>query len=141
MSSNYGLELSVSVVSRGPISGAYAPSGSELQVATDSALECLEWSECDENGEPLDSLGLYFSDDARDAIRSEISSLLMLANDDLHGLEYSQIGHDFILTRNGHGAGFWDRGLGEQGERLAEWAKSFGSVSAYVSDSGQLEIE
>lgn len=119
----------------------YAPSGSELQLATDSALECLEWSETDENGEPLDSLGLFFGNEARAAIRSELSSFFILANDELHGLGYSAIGHDFILTRNGHGSGFWDRGLGEQGERLSDWARSFGSVSAFVSDSGELGIQ
>ncbi len=38
-------------------------------------------------------------------------------------------GHDFLLTRNGHGAGFWDRGLGEVGDRLSEAAKVYGSQS------------
>jgi len=119
----------------------YAPSGSELLLATSAALECLEWSEVDEYGEPLDSLGLYFSENARAEIRTDLQGFMEIANDDLHGLDYSQIGHDFILTRNGHGAGFWDIGLGARGERLSEWARSFGSVSAYVSDSGILEVQ
>jgi hypothetical protein len=29
-------------------------------------------------------------------------------------------GHDYWLTRNGHGVGFWDRGLGEVGDKLSE---------------------
>jgi hypothetical protein len=29
-------------------------------------------------------------------------------------------GHDFWLTRNGHGAGYWDRGLGEIGNNLTK---------------------
>jgi hypothetical protein len=37
----------------------------------------------------------------------------------------SQGGHDFWLTRNGHGAGFWDRGAGEVGDRLTDAAKTF----------------
>lgn len=41
-----------------------------------------------------------------------------------------QIGHDFWLTRNGHGAGFWDRGLGDVGNRLTAACKPYGS--AYV---------
>lgn len=36
-------------------------------------------------------------------------------------------GHDFWLTRSGHGAGFWDRGLGELGERLTKASKAYGS--------------
>jgi hypothetical protein len=43
-----------------------------------------------------------------------------------------QVGHDFILTRNGHGAGFWDRGLGELGKWLTGMAKPFGSQNAYA---------
>jgi hypothetical protein len=45
-----------------------------------------------------------------------------------------QAGHDFWLTRNGHGAGFWDRhGLdGPVGEALRASAKAFGEVSLYA---------
>ena len=42
-----------------------------------------------------------------------------------------QFGHDFWLTRNGHGAGFWDRGLGALGSELSEAARSFGTVDVY----------
>jgi hypothetical protein len=45
-----------------------------------------------------------------------------------------QAGADFWLTRNGHGAGFWDRGLGELGERLTEAAKASGSSDLYIGD-------
>lgn len=37
-----------------------------------------------------------------------------------------QLGHDFLLSRNGHGAGFWDRGLSHLGEWLHEEAKTHG---------------
>jgi hypothetical protein len=40
-------------------------------------------------------------------------------------------GHDFALTRNGHGAGFWDRGLGELGDRLTKAAHAYGASSAW----------
>lgn len=36
-----------------------------------------------------------------------------------------QIGHDFALTRAGHGAGFWDRGAGEIGDVLTDIAEMF----------------
>jgi hypothetical protein len=38
-------------------------------------------------------------------------------------------GHDFYLTREGHGAGFWDRGLGELGDYLTKIAKWSGAAS------------
>lgn len=38
-------------------------------------------------------------------------------------------GHDFWLTRNGHGAGFWDRGMpGTLGRELSDAAKTHGGV-------------
>lgn len=44
-----------------------------------------------------------------------------------------QIGHDFLLTRNDHGAGFWDRGdLYLDGDRLTEIAKTFGEINFYA---------
>lgn len=52
-------------------------------------------------------------------------------------------GHDFWLTRNGHGAGFWDRAAledGELGERLSEAARKFGAADAYEGDDGKLYV-
>lgn len=43
-------------------------------------------------------------------------------------------GHDFALTRNGHGAGFWDRGLGEVGDKLTDLARSYGECSWILED-------
>ena len=41
-------------------------------------------------------------------------------------------GHDFALTRNGHGTGFWDRGLGEMGDMLSNECKTYGTHSVIV---------
>src|SRR5215213_9921810 len=51
---------------------------------------------------------------------------------------YSQAGHDFWLTRNRHGAGFWDRGLGDLSNRLSDASKVYGEVDLYVGDDGQI---
>jgi hypothetical protein len=48
------------------------------------------------------------------------------------GLE--QAGHDFWLTRNGHGAGFWDRGKGALGDKLSKIAEAYGSVDTLIAD-------
>lgn len=47
-------------------------------------------------------------------------------------------GHDFWLTRNGHGAGFWDRDLGELGDRLTSAANKFGEANLYIGDDGKV---
>ncbi len=36
----------------------------------------------------------------------------------------AQHGHDLWLTRNGHGAGFWDRGYGEVGDKVSNIARA-----------------
>jgi len=41
----------------------------------------------------------------------------------------SQAGHDLALTRNGHGAGFWDHGAGEPGEVLTDAANAMGQYN------------
>lgn len=48
-------------------------------------------------------------------------------------------GHDFWLTRNGHGAGYWDRGLGT-GDALTEAAHTFGECWPYVGDDGMVHV-
>lgn len=51
----------------------------------------------------------------------------------------SQAGHDFWLTRNGHGAGFWDGDWPEpHGEALCGVAESFPDVSLYVGGDGKI---
>lgn len=48
-------------------------------------------------------------------------------------------GHDFWLTRNGHGSGFWDGDWSEpEATRYTEAAKSFGEYSLYVGDDGRI---
>jgi hypothetical protein len=47
-------------------------------------------------------------------------------------MEPHQAGHDFWLTRERHGGGFWDRGLGAGGDRLAEAAKAYGDPGLSV---------
>jgi len=46
--------------------------------------------------------------------------------------------HDFWLTRNGHGAGFWDGDYPKElGNKLTEAAHSFGSCDIYIGDDGK----
>lgn len=50
---------------------------------------------------------------------------------DLVGLDEREAGADFWTSRNGHDAGFCERGLGARGERLHVAAKAFGEICFY----------
>lgn len=45
-----------------------------------------------------------------------------------------QAGHDFYLTRNHHGSGFWDGDWEEFGEQLSAASKKFGEFNLYVDE-------
>lgn len=103
-------------------------------------LECALWSSTDDNGEPLDDN--YFITDLAPATRQQMEedcdSFLAYCEEagiSHDGWSFEQLGHDFWLSRNGHGAGFWDRGL-PNGRALHDAAKTFGSFELYVGDDG-----
>jgi hypothetical protein len=70
------------------------------------------------------------------AFTESCHAYLVAANE--QGRDDKQLGHDFYLTRNGHGAGFWDRGLGKLGDELTAMADPFGSYELYIGDDGKL---
>ena len=48
-------------------------------------------------------------------------------------------GHDFWLTRNGHGAGFWDGDWKEPAaSKLDAASHAFGEVDLYIGDDGKV---
>lgn len=49
-------------------------------------------------------------------------------------------GHDFWLTRNHHGAGFWDRDLGPIGDALTDAAHEYGETEMYRGDDGLIYV-
>ena len=69
-------------------------------------------------------------DDCRDFQAMEgVPTMLMECGDHKAGV-------DFWLTRNGHGAGFWDGDWPEHGDKLTELSKPYGEVCLYVGDDG-----
>lgn len=93
-------------------------------------LECALWASIGDDGESLD--GFYTPDDLDPAslarIRQDCEGFIEAQRELLRGLEPEQCGHDFWLTRNGHGAGFWDRGLGLVGRMLTDACKPYGET-------------
>lgn len=111
-------------------------------------LECALWSSTDNSddsgGESLDD-NYSIEDIAEESIaklkkdcdnfREECAELLGQAGDS------EQNGHDFWLTRNGHGAGFWDRGYGEAGKLLTAACKPYGEVYLYIGDDNKIHCD
>jgi len=56
----------------------------------------------------------------------------------LDGYPVTRAGHDFWLTRNGHGAGFWENDYGSetQNEILTNACHELGEVNLYLGDDG-----
>jgi hypothetical protein len=102
------------------------------------------WSSTDDNGDPLDD-HCDIDDVHPDSVASahedieDFVSLLEREGIDYPGSE-EQFGHDFWLTRNHHGAGFWDRGLGKLGDDLTKWAHAAGGSDAYIGDDARVHL-
>jgi hypothetical protein len=107
-------------------------------------VECALWSSNDEStpagGEPFDQN--YGPDDIAPetlaSMRADCDSFADAEAADLAGMNDGQAGHDFWLTRNGHGAGFWDRGLGALGDRLTQACRPYGGCDLYLGDDGKI---
>jgi hypothetical protein len=104
-------------------------------------LECCAWAESGDEQSPLSRYAPEFSLDAQ-AVALERCTSFLHDNPDvaLSGLTAEQVGHDLWLTSQGHGSGFWDRGLGELGQRLSKRAK-LEHCEAYIGDSGLVELQ
>lgn len=107
----------------------------------DAYLEAALWSECDGDGEPLHGVdeGDIAPASRADAV-DDCLDFIAANRQDLDGLDPAQAGHDFLLTRNGHGAGFWDRGLGDKGDRLTDASHEYGETTFYVGDDGLIHV-
>lgn len=98
------------------------------------------WAETGADGEPLDAN--HDTDDfAPEAIaraESDCARFRELAGDAIAGRE-DQAAHDLWLTRNGHGAGFWDGDWPEPASTvLTDAAHAMGECYAYVGDDGRV---
>lgn len=99
--------------------------------------------ECVEHGNPAPLDERYGTENitvtALDSIRADCQAFATDNAVDLLEWDAGQAGHDFCLTRNGHGTGFWDRGKGAPGERLTEACRPYGESDLYPDD-GRLYV-
>jgi len=130
----------------------------DFQEFFDGYVETALWSSHDESdesgGEPMDAN--YTVEDIADeclaTMRQDCQKFFdahydlvenEIANETFrHGPDYgpwAHVGHDFWLTRNHHGAGFWDGDYSDDaGEILTEASEAFGEVDLYIGDDGQI---
>jgi hypothetical protein len=91
--------------------GLVGPDGEQVGYVAVAELSDADREECES--------------DCEDFVEDQASTLCaVLANQ-----SPSHAGHNFFLTRNRHGAGFWDNGLGEAGDMLTKASHAYGEVS------------
>jgi hypothetical protein len=110
------------------------------------------WSTTDDSDDGLQLEDNYdigdLSPETETKLRETLNDFFLLAAAEIAQCEQSHttIAHDFWLTQNDHGAGFWDGDydyetkLGGEGDKLGqaltEHAKSMGSIFLYIGDDG-----
>lgn len=117
-------------------------------------LDCAAWLANDARGNPIE-WGAGPADDAvaavkwtRQAVATAVEECRQFQADNAADLEAfatagfsaSRAGHNFFLTRNRHGTGFWDEGVGAVGGRLTDAAHAWGEATA-VRYRGKFQFE
>jgi hypothetical protein len=118
---------------------------------TRAYIETMLWASTGDDGEPLDATHGP-ADIAPEALAEIVQECAAFQADNAADIDAGPCragrspgdvaaGHDFFLTRNGHGAGFWDGDWPDDaGERLTAAAKSWGSAEPYVGDDGRVYV-
>ena len=109
----------------------------------ESYIETALWSSTDWDGDHLDAN--YSIDDfdtkTLEKLELELDLFIEKAGSLLDGLDLTYVAHDFWLTRNGHGAGFWDGDYTKVlGEKLTDLSKQFGEIDLYVGDDNKIYV-
>jgi hypothetical protein len=112
---------------------------------TNAYIEAALWSSNDDEGEPLDQ-GYCVTDIASETLAQMVADCARFQRENAELLSQAggtdrQNGVDFWLNRVGHGAGFWDRGYGEIGDRLSDAADAYRDLDLVVGDDGRIYAE
>lgn len=100
------------------------PTNKELQFFN-AYLECINFTETGDINEPESGADLdpdFLRESLIDCL-AFYSRIACYLSDE----EVSQAGHDFWLSRNGHGAGFFDRDYA-MADKFQTWAEAYGEV-------------
>ena len=126
----------------------------ELDEFTQAYIDCALWSTNDEStpggGNPFDD-NYDENDIDDDTFRTMITDCQQFQRQNAidiidenylqeshHSIE-EMAGHDFWLTRAGHGAGFWDGDWKDAaGQRLTKSSETFGEFNLELGDDGKI---
>jgi hypothetical protein len=129
-----------------------------MATTADHALIALLWSETADDGTPLDDAQFRpsaelrarvsadwaeFQDAALDLGFDPEEHLAAMLHPDCEGDAWNAAAHDFILTRNGHGTGFWESGRWAEpwNRRLTALAESFGELHCWADEQGVIHAD
>ena len=123
----------------------------EIDDFTRGYITCALWSSIGDDGEPLDkdhsqddlaaaTLEKMLADCRKfQADNGELLAQVDYPKNDSTNMAHA--GHDFWLTRNGHGSGFWDGDLPEDlGNALTAASKKFWQFDLYLGDDGLIYV-
>jgi hypothetical protein len=106
-----------------------------------SYVETALWASMHETGTPLDDSkysDAELADETRERMRADCLAFMEQTETLISPLS-DHVAHDFWLTRNHHGAGFWDGDYPKSlGEELTKISHQFGEYSLYVGDDGKI---
>lgn len=112
----------------------------DLDMFTGSYIEAALWSSVDNNDEPLDKN--YSVEDISPGTIKKLEDdafEFLKQNWELVKMNLIVAGHDFWLTRNGHGAGFWDGDWPKRdGGILTKNSHTFGNYNLFVGDDNKV---
>ena len=111
-----------------------------MDAFTQAFFECALWASLDDDGIPLDR-GCTIADIDKDCL-DELTNdcdVFLAEHWDLVASNLTCAGHDFWLTRNRHGAGFWDGDWPEPAATtLTNAAHDFGEMHLYVGEDDRI---
>jgi len=102
------------------------------------------WSSADLDGEPIETN--YTADDIEPIslarMESDLGKILFIVHKLLPDIDDTDVAHDFWLSRNGHGSGFFDgfKQYGRYCDVLQEIAHLFGEQSLVPTGGNHLTI-
>ena len=132
------------------LKAAYDKLGNRPRYFNDTNLTDMDLDETNFTEEALEMVihdCLWFQNDNREMLEKAYESTAYqniysrFSESDCYGGIQSCAGHDFWMTRQGQGVGFWDRGLPEDvDEALTGASKAFGECYVEVDDKYRIHI-
>ena len=107
------------------------------RLALMQALDTILWSTLalrdEDDMECMDAVATVHDFDGAsiERVKADLFAFIDANAGDIADMDHSDVGHNYVLSRDEHGTGFWDRDLGERGERLHD-AADVGKFEAYL---------